>query len=90
MLKILVITDLQTTIVLFTRNVSSHKTDRILSESRYSGMNSLEGENLCLLRNLYKCKQVACSVVVACLLDLSAFFLLHFVVACLNFNRPFL
>ena len=40
-------------------------------------------------RNLYKCKQVACSVVVACLLVYPLFFILHFVVACLLLHAHF-
>ena len=40
------------------------------------------------LRNLYKCKQVACSVCCCLLICLFAVFKLHFVVACLILN-PF-
>ena len=111
--------DLQTTITLFTRNVSSHKTHWILSESPLlalscllyrvvsSLMNTLEGEYLCLReipinvnkllavlllhvlfnectwrgislpsRNPYKCKQIACSFIVACFVYM-LFFILH-------------
>ena len=45
-------------------------------------MNELEVECLCLHKvSIHKCKQVDCSVVVACFVYLSAFFILHFVVA---------
>ena len=61
--------DLQITIILFTRNVSSHKINWILYElpllalscllyHRLSSRMSLSWQNLC------KCKQVACSIVV--------------------------
>ena len=73
---------LQTTIILFTRNLSSHSTDWILSKSplpslfclfhrRVSSlMNTLEGE--CLnLREIYKCTQVVycylCILLTLCL-----------------------
>ena len=51
-----------TTIILLTRNVSSYKTDWILSEFPLSWSRMLSW-------NFYKCKQVVCSIVVACLLD---------------------
>ena len=72
--------DLQTTIIFFTHNVSSHKTEWILSEpplpalpcrfiSQTKQSNECTWSRMSLpLRNIYKCKQVACSVVVACLL----------------------
>ena len=80
--------DLQTTIILFTRNVSSHKNDWILSElpllalscllyHRVSSFNEYSWSRMSLLlRNLYKCKQVAYSVVVACVFVYSLIFIL--------------
>ena len=76
--------DLQTTIILFTRNMFSYKTDwefflnsvacsslpfisQLSSLINVLDLTSLPSRNLC------KCKQVACSIVVACLLVLSAF-----------------
>ena len=46
-------------------------------------MIALGAECLCLPRNIYKCKQVACSVVVACLQLNPLFFCTDVVVACL-------
>ena len=85
--------DLQTTIILFTRKVSSHKTDWILSEFLWllcfpfyiAAKQSTE----CTWRwislhsqNLYKCKQVACGVVIVCLF-IYALFYTDVAVACL-------
>ena len=39
--------------------------------------------------NLYKCKQVACSVAVSCFYSFTNFFILHFFAACLLLNLPF-
>ena len=88
------------TIILLTRNVSSHKTDWILSElslfalscrlyRRLSSLtNKLEGECFLPLRNLYTCKQVACNVVVDCLL-LSSVFLYCTLSLLVNFLIPY-
>ena len=88
----------RTAIILFTRNVSSHKTDWILSEFPLSTLSCLlhhrvsslknahNGECLCL-REIYInvnkfivicvfCLRCPCSVVVACLLVYSFFFIL--------------
>ena len=51
--------DLQVPIILFTRNMSSHKTDWIRSEQPLPALSCLCRLN----RNLHKCKQVACNVV---------------------------
>ena len=72
--------DLQTTIKLFTRNVSSHIRRCLLCPcpfiSQCKQSNEYVWRRMSLpSRNLYKCKQVACSVVVACLL-LKPFFIL--------------
>ena len=54
-------------------------------------INALGGEGFSLHKISIKisCKQVACSVVVACFVY-PLFFILYFVVACLLFNSPFL
>ena len=76
--------EIQTTIILFTRNMPSHKTDLILKElplpvlsfiSQGKQFNEYTWRRLCLASwNLYKCKQVVCSVVVACLLVYLVFY----------------
>ena len=93
--------NLQTTIILFIRNMSSHKTDWILSKFPLLAwacflyhmvrriMNALEGEYLCL-RKISINKHVAYSVVLACLFVYPYFFILRFVVACLLLNPLFL
>ena len=70
----------QSTIIVFTRNASSHKTDWFISELPLLALScpfisQTEESNKCTwrrislpFRNLYKCKQVTCNVVVACLL----------------------
>ena len=65
--------NLQTTIIPFPCNVSSHKTVWILSCSVFLFIMQDKHSNICSWRRmsmplgyLYKCKQVACSVVVAC------------------------
>ena len=78
--------DLQATIILFTYNVSSHKTDWILSELPLLYLAFYWKRISLLMRNLYKCKQVVyvsvfeyfvylcpCRVVVACLLAYQLF-----------------
>ena len=82
--------DLRTIIVLFSNNVPLHKADWILSELPLPTLSCLL---YCIVRslmsalqaewNLYKCKQVACTLLVYVFIHL-------FVVGCLLFNFPFL
>ena len=93
--------DLQTTIILFTRNVFSHKTDWILSESplialscllyrsESSLMNALEGECFCLREIPINVPKLLAVLLLPVYLFVR-FFILHFVGAYLLFNPLFL
>ena len=92
--------DLQTTIILFTRNLSSHKTDWILSELLlpaiscllYHWLNSLmktfEGECLCLRKITLNVKKLPAVLLLPVYLFIR-FFILHFVCCLLPSLSPF-
>ena len=93
--------DLQTIIILFTCNVSSHKTDWILSELPLpamsyllycrvgSLMNALEGICLCLREISINVNKLLAMLLLLVYLIIRFISILHFVVACSFFIRFF-
>ena len=97
--------DLQTTIILFTHNLSSHKTDWIPSELPLlfisQDKRSVEGKCVCLreisinankllLLLLFLYVYVVLAVLLQHVYLFISFFILHFVVACLLLNSFFI